>query len=264
MRSSGRLLMMGASSGPINMGVDEALATLCRDVPVLRLYAWEASTVSLGCVQRGADIDPAACRRSAVAVVRRPTGGRAVLHNRDVAYSLILPLRPPWTTMSITESYRRINACLRRGLEMLGLKASMASRPEPLDGALASFCFPAIAQYEVLVGGKKVIGSAQRRFPSALLQQGSIVSDVDRAAMLALLPQPERAAAADRVDMIGSIRDALGWLPDCREIGTAIRDGFAAEMDIEFVEGRLRPEECRLSAEFAIGRYSASNWTFRR
>lgn len=255
---------MGASAGAANMGVDEALATLCRDSATLRFYAWEAPTLSIGYAQRSDEIDLAACRKSTVHLVRRPTGGRAVLHRQDLTYSLILPLRPPWTKISITESCRRINICLLRGLELLGLEVSVGRRPRQTDGALSPFCFPAISQHELFVGGKKVIGSAQRRFPAALLQQGSILLDFDPAGILDLLCPDERAAAAGALGTVGSLREALGRLPNRLEVETAILDGFAKEMGIAFVEGELAPEELRLSTELAATRYGSENWTFRR
>jgi lipoate-protein ligase A len=199
-----------------------------------------------------------------VALVRRPTGGRAVLHQQDLTYSLILPLRPPWTTCSIAESYRLINMCLLRGLERLGLKATIARRPRQANGAPSPFCFSAISQYELLVGGKKVIGSAQRRFPEALLQQGSILLDFDPSGTLALLCPGEQAAAVGAMGTVGSLREALGRLPDRLEVETAIRDGFTSEMGIDFVEGELGPEEGELSMQYAAARYASANWTFRR
>ena len=256
--------MMGASAGSINMGVDEALATLCRDSATLRFYAWEAPTLSIGYAQRSDEIDLEAYRKSTVHLVRRPTGGRAVLHRQDLTYSLILPLRPPWTKISITESYRLINLCLRRGLELLGLGVSVGCRSRQADGALSPFCFPAISQRDLLVSGKKVIGAAQRRFPAALLQQGSILLDFDPAGILDLLCPDERAKAAGALGAVGSLREAMGRLPDRLEVETAIRGGFAEEMGIEFVEGELESEECRLSIEVAATRYSSENWTFRR
>lgn len=255
---------MGASAGSVNMGIDEALATLCRDRATLRFYAWETPTLSIGYSQRSDDIDLAACRKSAVYLVRRPTGGRAVLHRQELTYSLSLPLRPPWTKISIAESYRRISKCLLRGLDILGLDARVGRRPEQVDGALSPFCFPAVSQHEILVGGKKVIGSAQRRFPAALLQQGSILLDFDPTGILELLPPAGRAAAAEALGAVGSLREALGWLPARVAVETAIRDGFVREMGVEFVEGGLRPEESRLSMELGNTRYGLEEWTFCR
>lgn len=255
---------MDACTGPTNMAVDEALAALCGEAPTLRFYTWEAPTLSIGYAQRTDELDLAACRRSAVPIVRRPTGGRAVLHQHDLTYSVILPLRPPWTTCSVAESCRRINVCLLRGLQMLGAEVGLARHPRQADGALTPFCLPAASRHEVLVGGKKVIGSAQRRCATALLQQGSILLDFDPAGILALLRPAERAAAAAALGMVGSLREALGWLPDRVDVEAAIRKGFVREMGVEFLEGRLRPEEFRLAVELATSRYASEDWTFRR
>ncbi|VUZ83860.1 Octanoyltransferase LipM [Candidatus Methylomirabilis lanthanidiphila] len=264
MSSKGRLLRMGAANGSTNMGIDEALATRRPEGAILRFYAWEAPTLSIGYAQRSRDINLAACRTSMVRVVRRPTGGRAVLHRQDLTYSLILPLRPPWTTISITESYRLINRCLRRGLEMLGLEVHLARRLRQAERPLSLFCFPAISAHDLLIGGKKVIGSAQRRFPASLLQQGSIVLEFDPTGILDLLCSGERAMAVDALKTVGSLRDALGRLPGRQDVETVIREGFAAEMGIEFIEDALKPEELALSMELAATRYSSEDWTFRR
>lgn len=255
---------MGALGGPTNMGIDEALALLCRDRAILRFYAWETPTLSIGYFQHTDEIDLGACRKSAVYLVRRPTGGRAVLHQQDLTYSLVIPLRPPWTEFSISESYRRINSCLRRGLETFGLSASSGIPHGDASRAPSPFCFSAVARYEVLVGGKKVIGSAQRRFPSALLQQGSILLDFDPAAILALLQSGKRDATADSLGTIGSLREALGRLPERAEVEAAIGEAFACEMGIEFAEGTLEPEEFKLSDQLAANRYASDDWTFCR
>src|SRR3990172_8485230 len=263
MGRAGRLLMLGASDGPTNMGVDEALARLCRDHAVLRFYSWESSVLSIGYFQRAGEIDLAACRRSSICLVRRPTGGRAVLHQQDLTYSLVLPLRAPWREFSIAESYRRINACLQRGLELLGVPASvtidLAHAPYP-----SPFCFSTVVRHEVLVGGKKVIGSAQRRFPTALLPQGTILLDIDPTSLLALVRPDKRATMESSLDAIGSLREALGSLPDRLEGGGASQEGFCREMGVEFAEGTLEREEVMLAHELSASRYASDDWTFRR
>jgi len=263
MGRAGRLLMMGASDGPTNMAVDEALARLCLDHAVLRFYSWQPSALSIGYFQRAGEIDLAACRKSSICLVRRPTGGRAVLHQQDLTYSLVLPLRAPWREFSIAESYRLINACLQRGLELLGVSASMtidlshAPYPSP-------FCFSTVVRHEVLVGGKKAIGSAQRRFPTALLQQGTILLDIDPTSLLALVRPDKRATMDGSLDAIGSLREALGSLPDRLEVEAAIKEGFCHEMGVEFAEGTLEREEVTLARELSVSRYASDDWTFRR
>src|SRR3990172_2535521 len=226
MGRAGRLLMLGASDGPTNMAVDEALARLCQDHAVLRFYSWEPSVLSIGYFQRAGEIDLAACRKSSICLVRRPPGGRAVLHQQELTYSLVLPLRAPWREFSIAESYRLINACLQRGLELLGVPASMTIDLAHAPYPLSPFCFSTIARHEVLVGGKKAIGSAQRRFPTALLQQGTILLDLDPTSLLALVGPDQRAAMEGSLDAIGSLRGALGSLPDPLEGEGAVQGGL--------------------------------------
>ena len=255
---------MGAGSGSRNMAVDEALARLCRDYATLRFYAWDTPTLSIGYFQRTGEIDLSACRESAIGLVRRPTGGRAVLHRQDLTYSLVLPLRPPWTEFSIAESYQRINACLQRGLEALGISASITISEGQAARAPSPFCFSAIAQQELLVGGKKVIGSAQRRFPTALLFQGSILLDFNPTGLLALLHPGERAKAAKSLGLISSLREALGWIPDRVAVEGAIREGFVCKMEMVLEEGALEPKELELASQLAEDRYASDDWTFRR
>lgn len=108
-----------------------------------------------------------------------------------------------------------------------------------------------------------MIGSAQRRFPGTLLQQGSILLDFDPVDILALLRTDERAAATSAFMTVGSLREALGRLPDRVEVEAAIRAGFAAEMGIEFAQGELEPEELGRSMRLAATRYAAQSWTSR-
>lgn len=264
MRAAGRLLRTGSASAPSNMAVDEVLARSSSDHPVLRFYAWDAPAVSFGYFQRSQEIDVAACRRSGIRLVRRPTGGRAVLHRRDLTYSVIIPLRPPWSGLSIHESYRRINACLERGLKIFGVSTSMRNGSSQAPRVSSPFCLSAVARDELLVGGKKVLGSAQRRFPTALLQQGSILLDFDPNDHFALLRGGERAAASRSFDLIGSLREALGWLPDRDEVESAISEGFAGELGIQFQEGHLDPAELTLADQLATSRYASEEWTFLR
>ncbi len=261
---AGRLLSMGASNGPRNMAVDEALARLRPDQATLRFYEWDAPTLSIGYFQRTGEIDLAACRELAIGLVRRPTGGRAVLHRHDLTYSLVLPLRPPWMEFSIAESYQRINACLRRGLEALGISTSAVISDVGTAHEPSPFCFSTITEQELLVGGKKVLGSAQRRFPDALLLQGSVLLDFTSADLLALLREEERSNRAESIGLIGSLKEALGWLPDRVAVGRAIKEGFAREMGVEFKEGVLEPHEMELADQLAWHRYASEDWTLRR
>jgi lipoate-protein ligase A len=246
------------------MGVDEALARLCVEAPVLRFYAWDRPTLSLGYGQTVAEVDVDRCRAHAVRLVRRPTGGRAVLHGDDLTYSLVLPLIDPWAGLPVTERYRRINACLVRGLASLGLPAILGAAVGAGASARTPFCFAAMGPHEVLVDGKKVIGSAQRRFSRALLQQGAILLTFDPSAALDLIAAPHRGGAIQAFGRIGSLSASLGFRPTRRHVEAAIRDGFAREMGIEFEAAVLGPAEQELAEGLAAARYGSEEWTFRR
>ncbi len=264
MRLVGRVIRTRACDGPMNMAVDEALARLCRHDVVLRFYEWDPPALSIGYFQRVAEIDLATWRESAIPLVRRPTGGRAVLHGRDLTYSLILPLRPPWTDYSIAESYRRINASLQRGLERLGVSASLWNLSTRAGPAPSQFCFSTIVQHELLVDGKKLIGSAQRRFSTALLQQGSILMDVATPGLRLPSRLGGRAHPSDSLDSITSLREALGRRPDRAEVEASIGEALGSMMEIGFKEGALEPGELQLAQQLAEVRYASDEWTFRR
>lgn len=168
-----RVLLDGAATGAWNMAVDEALFASVADggPPTLRLYAWSAPTLSLGLSQRRPDpglLD--ACDAAGVEVVRRVTGGRAVLHGSDLTYAVVAPERR--LPRGLEASYAWVSRALVAALRELGVDARAVSvSPE----APAAFdCFAAPATHEIAVGARKLVGSAQRRGAGAVLQHGSI------------------------------------------------------------------------------------------
>lgn len=167
-----RLLRDPPASGAWNMAVDEALLLHCGDRgPALRLYAWSEPTVSLGArLREGALV--ARCARTGVPVVRRPTGGGAVLHARDLTYAVVAPTGCPDLPDDLAGSYARIRSILIRGLRRAGIAAEPA-RATP-GGARAAVCFAGAVGAEIAWGDRKIVGSAQRRSSTGLLQHGSI------------------------------------------------------------------------------------------
>lgn len=168
-----RLLQHGPADGVFNMGVDEALlASAIAGVATLRFYGWEGHWLSLGYAQR---LDPprvAACRDAGVGVVRRITGGRAVLHGRDLTYCLAAPeaALPP----GLRGSYQLVADALIEGLRSLGVAAERSAAGSDAAGAGELDCFAVPAEDEICVGGRKLAGSAQRRSQGGVLQHGSI------------------------------------------------------------------------------------------
>ncbi len=170
-----RLEFAGKNPGEINMQMDAVLLNDARNpefVPILRFYDWLNPTLTIGYGQPRSDIDYDALRNAGVDFAVRPTGGRAVLHWDEVTYSIVLPASHPIAESSVIESYKAISEGLVAGLHLLNIPAEI-TRGE-LGGHKNPSCFSSTSRYEVVVGGRKLIGSAQRRKHGALLQQGSI------------------------------------------------------------------------------------------
>ncbi len=170
-----RVEIQGALPGEESMNLDAALLNEAKSQtfqPMLRFYDWLNPTLTIGYGQPRSDIDFEALERDGVDFAVRPTGGRAVLHWDEVTYSIILPSGHPISESSVLESYHTISVGLAEGLRRIGIEAEI-SRGES-GGHKNPSCFSSTSRYEVSVGGKKLIGSAQRRKNGALLQQGSI------------------------------------------------------------------------------------------
>ncbi|HET8622469.1 MAG TPA: hypothetical protein VFM14_02810 [Gemmatimonadales bacterium] len=182
--------------GFMNMAIDSSLLALAESdgVGILRLYRWAPACVSFGRHEPVARrYDRARFRTLGVDAVRRPTGGRAVWHDAELTYAVAAPLGMLGT---LQESCRRIHAMLRDALLLLGVDAALAPRPPLAAGLPRGRCFDAATGGEVLVGERKVAGSAQLRTGTALLQHGSLLlaDDQQRLADLGATPAPDRPA----------------------------------------------------------------------
>ncbi len=142
--------------------------------PVLRFFLWNPPAISIGYNQSAEDIDEAKCRREGIDIVRRPTGGRAILHHDEFTYSVTLPPSHPLARLPVVQTCNVISLCLVRGLRRLGINATLAKK-ERGNLLRNPSCFSSAARYELLANGKKLVGSAQRRVKGAVLQQGSVL-----------------------------------------------------------------------------------------
>lgn len=190
-----RLLVSPPADGATNMAVDHALfeRAATADDAVLRLYAWTRPTLSLGMHER-ARLDATAVAARGVDVVRRPTGGRALLHHREVTYSVTAPTQG----RTLGETFRAINALLLDALQRLGVAASEAERRGRATAPDGAACFAEPNAGELVVGGRKLVGSAQRRDERALLQHGSILLADDQAMVASLRGIPKRCRPPPR------------------------------------------------------------------
>jgi lipoate-protein ligase A len=232
-----QLLDSGPNIGAYNMAIDEELlarAQAGETTPVLRLYTWHPPAVSIGRFQKiGTAVDVEACRRQGIDIVRRVTGGRAVLHNRELTYSIIARTDDDLFPRNVHGTYKTIAAGLLHGLGKLGIPAEMVSRSSRhavliKTDAKDSACFSSPSWYEILVHGRKIIGSAQRRLSGAFLQHGSILLGYDPALEAGVIP------GNSRNDVVTSITRELGRDVPLAEVKDAFVKGFSEALGIVF------------------------------
>lgn len=259
-----RLLRSSPTDGATNMAVDEAILRAVaagQAPPTLRFYAWEPACLSLGRAEPLADVDLRALEAVACDLVRRPTGGKAILHVDELTYSVVVLEAEPRVAGGIVEGYRRLSAGLVRGLERLGVADIIADRRVEGRGVAGSVCFAVPSDYEITVGGRKLVGSAQMRAQSAVLQHGALplCGDIARVcALLATKPDPVRVRARAT-----TIEEALGRIVFWDEAAHALAMGFAEALSLHLEPGTLTDEERIWVQELRTGKYRADEWTRR-
>jgi lipoate-protein ligase A len=269
-----RLVVDGESDGATNMAVDEAiLSSLLQgdSLPTLRFYAWSPPCLSLGRGQPQGEVDLAACRADGVDVVRRPTGGRAILHTDELTYSVALCQTDPLAAGGILESYRRLSEGLLTGLRNLGVEAvsvqstgKVGERKEAEDRTVV--CFETPSDYEVTVGKRKLVGSAQWRARGGVLQHGTLplYGDLGRILCYLALPGADREAQREALHMRAlTLEEALGRAVPFGQAAQALADGFAQALDIGLIPGALTARERKLATQLRHSRYATPEWTAR-
>jgi lipoate-protein ligase A len=257
-----RLLIDGPRCGAWNMALDEALlAARARGdpaaPPTLRLYAWSPPALSLGRHQPAtASHDPRFLQRAGIDLVRRPTGGRAVLHDRERTFAVVGSLRSSCFPAGVIETYRRIAEALLRALGALGLQAASlpasAARHAVPDEAS---CFARTSAHEISVGGRKLVGSAQLRRGGAFLQHGSIPLASDPGRLAAALGRPVPA------DRSTDLCRALEREVDVATLDRALCEAFAECFRARLVPGEPSAEEREQAHRLQAWKYLSAAWT---
>lgn len=241
--------------GPLNMALDHAMAESVRPGQgVLRFYAWRPHTVSFGRNEPARGLyDVAAAEREGLAFVRRPTGGRAVLHAHEVTYCAVLPAG---TFGGLREAYVRINQGLVEGLRALGCPAEVAMGGKALPPD-AGPCFQAPAPGEVVLAGRKLVGSAQVLVGGVILQHGSVILGGDQSALARL--------AGGTVDPVppASLDSVSGPRP-WREVADALATGLGLALGGAWSQGEVTPQEEAGALRLEKERYATDAWTWRR
>ncbi|MHB1222945.1 MAG: lipoate--protein ligase family protein [Gemmatimonadaceae bacterium] len=253
-----RVLLTPPLPGADNMALDEALLDRARasGEAACRVYSWSRPTLSLGRNQTAAGhYDLAYAAAAGIDIVRRPTGGRAVLHHREITYAVAAPAPE---SGSLRESYAAVNRLLHDALARLGVEVRDAEPTARAPAPSLAPCFELPTRDELVVDGRKLVGSAQWRDDGAFLQHGSILVDDDQSliARLALRPTPPVPAPA-------TLRAALGRAPEPTELATALLAGIRALED-PAAERWDGDEVLRASADRLRARYLDDAWTWRR
>jgi lipoate-protein ligase A len=227
----------GPSLGAYNMAVDEELLARAQagdPVPVLRFYGWNPPAVSLGRFQKIEEaVNIEACRQRGFDIVRRITGGRAVLHRHELTYSVISRIDNPLFPPNVHGTYKVIAEGLLAGLRNLGISAEIVSRTSRHAHLVETHakdpaCFSSPSWYEIVVNGKKIVGSAQRRLSNAFLQHGSILIDYDPLLEAAVIPGGRTSCN------ITSIQQELSRNIPLGEIKRAFQQGFQSGLGLDF------------------------------
>ncbi|RUA17665.1 MAG: hypothetical protein DSY55_01725 [Clostridia bacterium] len=263
-----RLVLTDAATGPWNMAVDEAIATLSArgDVPpTLRFYQWRPPTVSLGRHQSIDDLDLARVQARGWGIVRRPTGGRAILHTDELTYSIAGPVDEPRLRGPILDVYNRISHGLLTGLRRLGVDAFKAPADKRAGQEASAACFEVPSAYEISVGSHKLIGSAQRRARGFILQHGSLplYGDITRLVEVMAFEDEDqrdlfRVHLAERATTLAAVleREVSFW-----EAAGVLLDGLNSVLDVDFEEDVLTSEERVLAREIEAEKYGSEAWT---
>jgi lipoate-protein ligase A len=286
------------------MAIDEAVLHALADgkgLPTLRFYRWEPACLSLGYNQHHSEVDEDACVGLGYTWVRRPTGGRAILHTDELTYSVVAPQDEPRVMGGIVESYRRLSQGLLAGLRALGADVFQAQEEKALDSHSSAVCFDTPSNYEITVNGKKVVGSAQVRRRGIVLQHGSVplTGDLGRIFSCLRLPEfvpgaldagrPEAESPPDADSKAHPGSDPMGAMPSSalspwrdwllaraatlgqvleREISfdetaDALARGFANALHLQLEPGGLSDYERTLVERLRREQYASDTWNRR-
>jgi len=258
-----RLLVTEPLDGAANMALDEALL-LSRlrhgSPPTLRLFAWAPPTISLGYGQRlDGRIDEQALVALGLGLVRRATGGSAILHegpDLEITYSVSAGAGDFEGANDLLGTYRWIGVGLLSGLRALGAPVEMVSVQPSDPAAMPAFCFARTGSFELEVDGRKLVGSAQRRQGTAFLQHGAIMLGAEPVRLRRVFP-----GEGDPLAGMTTLESALGRRPSFDETAAALVEGFRRAHGLALEPGGLSEEEAALAAMLERDKYATDGWT---
>jgi lipoate-protein ligase A len=273
MNNTWRLIKTPPAPGPWNMAVDEAILEAIgrkKVIPTLRLYAWEPACLSLGYAQPVSDVDIGRLKSHGWNLVRRATGGRAILHTDELTYSVTGPQDEPRLAGGVLESYQRLSQALLVALQNLGIPAEALPQPQNSSSngqPKEPVCFEVPSNYEITVHGKKLVGSAQARKRDGVLQHGTLplYGDLTRITqVLAFSTEEKRNLVAKRLlDRATNIESATHHKINWDEAAAAFIAAFSETLNLQLEPAELTPAELARADELVKEKYAHPSWTER-
>jgi lipoate-protein ligase A len=269
-----RFLDTGFLTGFENMAIDEAVFTSCQEKkspPTIRIYGWTPPAVSLGYFQKAVNaVDLEACKRNGIDVVRRLSGGRAVLHHHELTYSVICREGTPPLGSSVLETYKTISECLISTLKGLALQVQWVASREKHSAVKekdkTASCFSSPSLYEITVERKKICGSAQKRGDGVLLQHGSLLIDYDPQLLADVLlsRKNEEAFLTEIRSSTTAINRHLSQKIDFDQLKKLVFNSFEDQLKISLSPGEFSDYESQLKDTLLKEKYSNDAWNLHR
>ncbi len=259
-----RVVDTGCLDAYSNMAIDEAVSVAVRTEkapPTLRFYMWKGFSVSIGQFQRIAEVDTLFCRKENIPVVRRPTGGRAILHGTDLTYSFSAPNMPPFFSEGLLSTYSHLSKAFYIAFRALDFDVRISSRREKgrvLTGS--PLCFQSVSYGEITILGRKVMGSAQKRWKDGFLQQGSIMLTIEGALMKSVFRETEKESIAQTMIGLAEVNPSVN-LEDLKE---AIVNAFQEVFGVSLIIDNLSRYEKDLADRLREEKYLSPEWTEKR
>lgn len=268
MKDNWRFIDSGSYSASYNMALDEAIAISVRkgdSPPTLRLYGWSIPSVSIGYSQRISDIDSDYCIKKGIPIVRRLTGGRAILHSNEITYSFSVKTDDELFSKGLRDSYRKISKAFVIFLTKIGLSPEVRLSRDVRQSSIVNrqsrspLCFESVSYCEITLNDRKIVGSAQKRWTDGLLQQGSIPISVDRDEMIKVF----KLRSPLVVENIIGLQEVIYHFKST-DLGNIIKVSFEETFNIPLVPSCPSKEEISLAEELEARKYLSPQWNFIR
>jgi lipoate-protein ligase A len=255
-----RYINSGKGDAAYNMALDEAIALSViegNSPPTLRIYQWNSESITIGMFQDYNDIDLEYCNAKGIPIVRRPTGGRAILHSNEITYSFAARGEGPFKG-GLMGTFRLIGMAFLRAFQQLGISVEMRGRPNRGKNLIKSpLCFNSVSLGEISYNGKKLIGSAQRRWTKGFLQQGSIPLSIDY--------DKTAKAFKQKGEICGSFAELfkINSAITIEEVSLAIVRGFEEVFSVALKIAQPSAQEIETAQSLLEHKYLSPHWALQ-